>query len=307
MKVIIEKRSRKPNAAQASQGPFPLTLDLPKDATVQSLKLGITQQQPKLTPERQRLTLDGKALLDDAQRLSEVPVADGAVLQVKDLGPQVGWRTTFICEYLGPLLANPLFYYLPQIFYGRAVAHSCMQTTALVMFEAHFLKRLYETIFVHRFSSGTMPFANLIKNTTYYTLLAGANVGFWVYGPWNGALEPSAQRSTAYTAVCIGLFVFAQISNFLTHINLRNLRPPGTRVRKIPRGYGFDLVSCPNYFFEVTSWVAFTLYTRSLASLIFTVVGAAQMYIWAVKKHKNYRREFPNYPKNRKAMIPFIA
>lgn len=43
----------------------------------------------------------------------------------------------------------------------------------------------------------------------------------------------------------------------LTHLNLRSLRPAGTRTRAIPKGYGFNLVSCPNYFFEMVSWVAF--------------------------------------------------
>lgn len=47
---------------------------------------------------------------------------------------------------------------------------------------------------------------------------------------------------------------WAQLSNLTTHINLRNLRPPGTRIRAIPYGYGFDLVSCPNYLFEVLGW-----------------------------------------------------
>jgi very-long-chain enoyl-CoA reductase len=31
------------------------------------------------------------------------------------------------------------------------------------------------------------------------------------------------------------------------------------------------------------------------------------MYVWAIKKHKAYKKEFPQYPKNRRAMFPFIA
>jgi len=32
------------------------------------------------------------------------------------------------------------------------------------------------------------------------------------------------------------------------------------------------------------------------------------MYVWAVKKHRLYRKEFGSeYPKDRKAMFPFIA
>lgn len=46
---------------------------------------------------------------------------------------------------------------------------------------------------------------------------------------------------------------------------LRNLRPEGTTKRAIPKGYGFGLVSCPNYFFETLAWTAVTVMTGSYA------------------------------------------
>ncbi|CAG8848551.1 23457_t:CDS:1, partial [Racocetra persica] len=39
---------------------------------------------------------------------------------------------------------------------------------------------------------------------------------------------------------------------------------------------------------------------------LFISAGFYQMYIWAVKKHKAYRKEFKDYPKNRTAIIPFV-
>lgn len=39
---------------------------------------------------------------------------------------------------------------------------------------------------------------------------------------------------------------------------------------------------------------------------LFTVVGFYQMAIWALGKHRNYKKEFPNYPKRRKAIVPFL-
>lgn len=118
---------------------------------------------------------------------------------------------------------------------------------------------------------------------------------------------------------------FAEISNLITHITLRNLRPAGSRKRAIPQGYGFSLVSLPNYFFESLAWFAIALMTGSWTGGVssstrldysnmehkaygFLIVATGQMYIWAAKKHAAYKKEFGNaYPKGRKAMFPFIA
>ena len=171
----------------------------------------------------------------------------------------------------------------------------------------HFLKREYETVFVHRFSHGTMPFRNVFKNSAHYHLLSGLNLAYWVYGPWNAAGTSLAERSDALVYGCIALYIFAELSNYHTHVTLRNLRPEGTRVRKIPRGYGFDLVSCPNYFFETLSWLAVCILTMSWSAHLFFVVAVGQMYVWAIKKHRGYRKEFSDYPRGRKAIFPLLS
>lgn len=55
------------------------------------------------------------------------------------------------------------------------------------------------------------------------------------------------------------------MSNAITHLNLRSLRPAGSKTRAIPRGYGFDIVSCPNYLFEAIAWTSFTALTLDWA------------------------------------------
>ena len=77
--------------------------------------------------------------------------------------------------------------------------------------------------------------------------------------------------------------------------------------RGIPRGWGFGLVSCANYFWETMGWIMFCILTRGITSVLFLVVSAVQMLIWAIKKHKTYKKEFGDkYPRGRKAMSPFI-
>ena len=56
-------------------------------------------------------------------------------------------------------------------------------------------------------------------------------------------------------------------------------------------GFLFDYVACPNYTFEVFSWVGFSIMTNIPFSYAFTIVGFLQMTDWALKKHKEYKKK----------------
>jgi hypothetical protein len=101
---------------------------------------------------------------------------------------------------------------------------------------------------------------------------------------------------------------FAQVSNYITHCTLRDLRPEGSKKRSIPFGYGFDSVACPNYFFEVLGWFIAWLICGSVSAFFFMIVGYVQMWMWAKKKHSRYLKEFgASYRRfNRKVMIPGV-
>jgi very-long-chain enoyl-CoA reductase len=106
--------------------------------------------------------------------------------------------------------------------------------------------------------------------------------------------------------ILLGVWGFAELSNLKTHLILMNLRPVGSTVRKVPVGYGFNLVTCPNYFFEILGWVAYSLIVQSVWAWVFTVVGAVQMYFWAVKKHQRYKQEFGKEYVTKRVLIPFL-
>ncbi|KAJ1966481.1 3-oxo-5a-steroid 4- dehydrogenase [Dipsacomyces acuminosporus] len=310
MHITIAKRAPAGKAEASKGSRYPFAVDVSDSATVDELKMSIFKQVKSLHPARQRLTIgDKKTVLEDGDALSKYGISDNATVYVKDLGPQISWQMVFYIEYFGPILLHYLVFNFQGIFYGKTFEHSDVQRRAYILIMGHFVKRELETAFVHRFSHGTMPLFNVFKNSAHYHLLSGLNLAYWIYSPATSkGTELAAHLSNpTLLAILTGVFLFAEFSNLSTHITLRNLRPPGTRVRRIPYGYGFDLVSCPNYLFETIAWVAIAVMTRSLSALLFLVVSTAQMYIWAIKKHRQYRREFPDYPKSRKAMFPFIA
>ncbi|KAJ3210573.1 3-oxo-5a-steroid 4- dehydrogenase [Entophlyctis luteolus] len=279
-----------------------------KDATVEDLSRAIFKAYPAWNVARQRLSnLEGK-VLEKGSKLESYSIGDGGIVVFKvhimDLGPQIGWTTVFLLEYLGPILIHAFIYFNQSLIYGKSEPMSLAQTYTFYCVVAHFVKRELETLFVHKFSNDTMPLKNLPKNCTHYWILGGLMLAYPIYRPgYIGLLR--IPESWIYSA--LGLFIYAECSNFVTHKILSDLRPAGSRARKIPFGYGFNFVSCPNYTYEILGWIAVTLISGSVFSLLFTIVGAGQMYVWAVKKHQRYLKEFGDkYPKNRKIIVPFL-
>lgn len=108
--------------------------------------------------------------MDDKSKLSSLTLTRGRVLYLKDLGPQIGWKTVFLAEYAGPLLVYMIPFLRPSILYGANanLPMSYVTKIAAACWALHYAKRLLETIFVHRFSHSTMPIMNLFKNCGYY-------------------------------------------------------------------------------------------------------------------------------------------
>merc|ERR1712165_570183 len=250
----------------------------------------------------------GKPLKNE-DTLDSLGIKTGALLYFKDRGLQIGWTTVFLAEYAGPLLTYLWFTQRPWLAYGDLAEGAgplgLTQQIACAAWVGHYAKRLLETIFVHRFSNATMPIMNLFKNCSYYWGFA-AYVSYHVNHPLYTA--PSDVQVYAGLAA----FVLCELGNFSIHWALRCLRPPGTKVRKIPQPTGnpltylFNLVSCPNYTYEIGAWISFTIMTQCLPAGLFTLAGAYQMIVWALGKHRNYKKEFLSYPKGRKAIIPLI-
>jgi len=286
--------------------------DVTNEQTVGSVKREIYAKLLYLSPERQALRLEPKGKpLPDEETLGELHLpAVGAQLYLRDLGRQVGWKTVFVMEYFGPLMIYLIFYLRPVCIYGEGAKREPTHTVvklACACWTAHYLKRILETLYVHRFSHGTMPLMNLFKNCGYYW-------GFTAFVAYfmNHPLYMPPTFGTIQIAIGFIGFVVAEIGNYSIHAALRDLRPPGTKERKIPMPNGnpltnmFNLVSCPNYTYEALAWFSFSVMTQCVPALIFNAVGLYQMSVWAIGKHNNYKKEFPNYPKSRRAIMPFV-
>jgi 3-oxo-5-alpha-steroid 4-dehydrogenase 1 len=106
----------------------------------------------------------------------------------------------------------------------------------------------------------------------------------------------------------VGLVVFitgAVINNQSDNI-LINLRKPGESGYKIPLGGLFKFVSCPNMLGEMVEWLGFAIMVGSFPAWSFALWTAVNLIPRTLDHHKWYLQKFSNYPRERKAVIPFL-
>ncbi|XP_053858287.1 very-long-chain enoyl-CoA reductase isoform X2 [Vidua macroura] len=192
-------------------------------ATVADIKNLFSKSHPQWYPARQSLRLDPKGRsLKDEDVLQSLPVGTTATLYFRDLGAQISWVTVFLTEYAGPLLIYLLFYFRVPFLYGprydfTASRHRVVHL-ACCCHSFHYVKRLLETLFVHRFSHGTMPLRNIFKNCTYY----------WGFAAWMAYyINHPLYTPPAYGDEQVKL----ALAVFLAPRPGRSRTPPGTRSR----------------------------------------------------------------------------
>jgi 3-oxo-5-alpha-steroid 4-dehydrogenase 1 len=171
----------------------------------------------------------------------------------------------------------------------------------LGMWTFHYAYRTLIYPFLNR--SRTMPLA--IVGTGFLL-----NIGFsYLNGRWLFTLGP--ERSASWlsgppfllgTLLFFGGFILCAASDGI----LRRLRPAGVTGYRIPMGGAYRWVSCPNYLGELMQWIGWTLATWSLAGLAIALVTAANLVPRARLHHRWYQRTFPEYPVERRALVPFV-
>jgi 3-oxo-5-alpha-steroid 4-dehydrogenase 1 len=137
----------------------------------------------------------------------------------------------------------------------------------------------------------TFNVANAYLNARFLTHFASYSAG-WLHDP----------RFVAGVVLFVAGYAVNQQSDEI----LRTLRAPGERGYKIPRGGLYRFVSAPNYFGELVEWSGFALAAWSPAALVFVVWTAANLAPRAWANHRWYRRTFPDYPPERRALVPFL-
>uniref|UniRef100_A0A0M3II07 S5A_REDUCTASE domain-containing protein n=1 Tax=Ascaris lumbricoides TaxID=6252 RepID=A0A0M3II07_ASCLU len=91
---------------------------------------------------------------------------------------------------------------------------------------------------------------------------------------------------TRSTLIGLTLFALGAFVNVQSDSILRNLRRPGERGYKIPRGGLFEYVSGANYLGECVEWIGYALCARTLPSFAFAIFTLCNIGPRAVHHHR---------------------
>ena len=75
---------------------------------------------------------------------------------------------------------------------------------------------------------------------------------------------------------------------------------------QIPRGGLFEFISCPNHFGEIVEWCGFAILAWNLPAITFAVWTFCNLSPRSLNHHEWYQEKFENYPKKRKAVLPYL-
>ncbi|KAK5966354.1 3-oxo-5-alpha-steroid 4-dehydrogenase [Trichostrongylus colubriformis] len=132
---------------------------------------------------------------------------------------------------------------------------------------------------------------------------------------WNGYLQggyhgqyydPEDFFSRFLTYIGMSMFAIGMFINIHSDSILRNLRKPGESGYKIPRGGMFEYVSGANFLGEIVEWSGFAIMSGSLPAVAFAIFTASNIGPRAIQHHQWYLNKFPDYPRDRRAVIPFV-
>lgn len=211
------------------------------------------------------------------------------------LPPTLGW---VLMEAPSPLGMALLYVLAPQ-------PKESIHLVLLLIWQLHYVHRAFIFPFRRRGSQYDMPLTIAASGFLFNVLNAYLN-GYYLFfmkpahlasGAWFG--DPRFYAGAALFA--LGFYMNQHADHILFH-----LRKPGETGYKIPQGGMYRWISCPNYFGEMVEWFGWALLCFSPAGLAFALWTLANLLPRALAHHRWYNQKFPEYPKERKAVLPFL-
>ena len=212
----------------------------------------------------------------------------------------------------GPMINNRLGWFLMElpalVIFGYFLVFKANLVNALVLVPAlfwgvHYIHRVLIFPLQIRTARKKIPVLIVILALMFNVVNSFLN-GYWFVHFATEYRPDFLIDLRIYSGIILMLtgFVINKYHDFI----LIKLRPSSGNGYKIPFGGLFKYVSCPNFLGEIMSWAGFALVAYNLPALSFLIWTIINLSTRALDHHRWYLKEFPEYDKGRKALIPFL-
>ena len=212
----------------------------------------------------------------------------------------------------GPMMNNRVGWFLMELpalaVFGYFLSQNAdffnkIVLTAVLLWGLHYFNRVFIFPFLIRTAGKKIPVV-IVVLAVFFNTVNGFLNGYWL--SHFAADQQHGLLINVRLVAGIVLFLSGFAINKYHDRLLINLRPSSGNGYKIPYGGLFRYVSCPNFFGEIITWAGFFLVTLNLPALSFLVWTSVNLTARALDHHKWYKNHFSDYPKDRKAILPFI-
>jgi protein-S-isoprenylcysteine O-methyltransferase Ste14 len=214
---------------------------------------------------------------------------------------RAGWGPT-IPNRIGWLVMElPMVVVFALCFVAGSHTESITAWVFLAMWQSHYVHRALVYPFGLKGDSKRMPV--LIAALAFVTNIVCSYMNGRYLFEASGGYQAS-WLSTPQFLLGATFFVGGYAINRRADHALRNLREADQSGYRIPSGGLYRWISCPNYLGEIIEWIGWAVATWSLPGLAFATWTMANLLPRARAHHAWYRQQFPDYPPERKALLP---
>ncbi|XP_064173054.1 3-oxo-5-alpha-steroid 4-dehydrogenase 2a [Anguilla rostrata] len=167
-----------------------------------------------------------------------------------------------------------------------------------------FCLHYFQRTFIYSLLTKGRPYP--LRIVLYAAIFCSMNGFFQGYYMLHCARYDEAWASDIRLVIGLILFFLGMAINVHSDYVLRSLREPGEVTYKIPKGGLFEYVSGANFFGEIVEWSGYAIATWSLPGLSFALFTVCSIGPRAYHHHRFYLEKFEDYPRSRKALVPFI-
>ena len=172
----------------------------------------------------------------------------------------------------------------------------------VALFSIHYINRTFIFPFRLHTKGKKMPLV-IVASGIFFNLVNGFSLGYYFV---HFASYSNEWFSDIRFISGLVIFITGMLINWKADNMLIGLRKPNETHYIIPKGWLFNMISCPNLLGELIEWLGFALLCWNLPALTFFIWTAANLIPRALSHHKWYKEKFQEYPSRRKAIIPYL-